>query len=91
MLQVKRFSRWGGGLGVVYKYALDHPENVHALINLDGALDAVEFRLPSVINNWTESQAQEQFETDMKGRFQSFYIINGLGVPFGLVPFFLSK
>ncbi|TRY61459.1 hypothetical protein TCAL_03167 [Tigriopus californicus] len=85
------FVGWGGGLNVIYQYALDHPENVHSLINLDGALEGVEFRLPAIINNLTETQAQEQFEADMRGRFQTFSLINGLGIPFGLVQFFISK
>lgn len=77
---------WGGGAPVVYEYALGHAENVDSIVVIEAALDGVEWRIPATIGNWTEQEYWDYVNNDLANRFQIFDIINGLGIPFGLVP-----
>lgn len=74
-----------------YKYALEHPENVDSIAVIETALAGVEWRLPAQVGNWTEEEYWEYVQNDLDGRFKIFSIINGLGIPFGLIPPFYPE
>jgi pimeloyl-ACP methyl ester carboxylesterase len=85
------FVGWGGGGPTVYKYAIQHPEMVSSLTFLDVYPPRVEWLTPKILKNWTEDQYNSYVKSDLAGRNSLFGIINGLGVPWGLMPIFVPK
>ena len=84
------FVPWGGGASIVYNYAIAHPEMVNALVFLDVYPENVEFLVPKIFYGWNETYYQEYMKNDINGRWGTFSLINGLGLPWGLVTFFLG-
>ncbi len=75
----------------MYHYAMNRPDRVHGLVVLDSALAGVEWRIPAMLGNWTQEEYDEYVEQDLDSRIAIFRIINGLGIPFGLVGPFLGE
>lgn len=74
---------------MAYEYALEHPEMVHSIVMMDTAKPGVEWDVPARIYNWTTEQATAYKNADLQGRNLIFNIINGIGVPFGLMGIFI--
>jgi hypothetical protein len=85
------FVGWGGGGPTVYKYAIQHPEMVSSLTFLDVYPSRVEWITPKILKNWTEDQYNSYVKSDLAGRYSTFGIINGIGVPWGLMSIFVPK
>lgn len=83
------FVGWGGGGSIVYKYALTHPEMVYSITFLDVSPNLVEFIIPKILKNLTDSEYKNYFDNEIAGRYSLFRIINGLGVPWGLMSLFV--
>jgi pimeloyl-ACP methyl ester carboxylesterase len=79
------FVGWGGGGQIIYEYAAKHPEMVHSLVMLDVASDRVEWTIPSILNNFTDAQYNAYMNADLQSRYVLYSLINGLGVPWGLM------
>jgi pimeloyl-ACP methyl ester carboxylesterase len=85
------FVGWGGGGATVFNYAAQHPEMVYSITFLDVSPPRVEWLTPKVLKNWTQEEYDKNVSNDMSGRYTIFGIINGLGVPWGLMSIFVSK
>lgn len=79
---------WGAGGPTVYRYALEHPEMVHSLTFLDVYPANVEWLTPKILKNWTDDQYNSKIKSDLSERRRLFGIINGLGVPWGIMSIF---
>ena len=79
------FVGWGGGGEIIYEYASKYPQKVKDLTFLDTAPNNIEFEIPRILKNWTQNQYDEYKSRQLSSRFQLFRIINGLGVPWGLM------
>lgn len=73
----------------MYNYALQHPELVKSLVFLDVYPDLVEFNVKRDLLNWTNQQYQQDMNLELAGRRNLINIINGLGVPWGIMPLFV--
>ena len=58
------FVAWGGGGQIVYEYASQHPEMIRSLIFLDVYPNNIEFKVPFILKNWTQTQ-YEQYKQDL--------------------------
>ena len=83
------FVGWGGGGPTIYRYALQHPEMVYSLTFLDVYPARFEWITPKVLKNWTDDQYNSNVQSDLSSRSSLFKIINGLGVPWGLMSIFV--
>ena len=83
------FIGWGDGSGTIYKYALKYPEMVKALVFLDGSLEG-EFTSKKIVRGWNESYYLSYRTQELESRYGLFRIINGLGVPLGLMSIFIG-
>jgi len=83
------FVGWGGGGETIYEYTLKHPEMVKSLVFLDVAATGVEFELKKKIRNWNETYYNSYRKQDLDGRVGLFRLINGLGVPWGIMSSFM--
>ena len=83
----------GHGLGgqTVFNYALQHPEMVSSITFLDVSPKRVELIIQKILKNWTNTEYEEEEKSDLANRYGLLGIINGLGVPLGLMPFFFPK
>ncbi len=81
---------WGGGGQVIYDYAMGHPEQVHSLLMLDVAPVGIEWRIPAKIFNWTYEEYWFYVQEDLNSRKLMISMIDGFGVPFGIVEPFLG-
>ena len=89
----KRFTpslSWGGGGRPFYYHALEHPDDVDSVVFLDVATDNIEFDVEQEINGWSDEQMLEEREKTLKGRMGLFDVINGIGVPFGIMGIFVG-
>ncbi|KAL9655690.1 hypothetical protein ABK040_004923 [Willaertia magna] len=85
------FVGWGGGGQIIYKYALQHPEMVYSLTFLDVYPDNIEFISERDLKNLTQLEYENFFNTEMARRQTLLRIINGIGVPWGLMPIFVPS
>ncbi|KAL9652485.1 hypothetical protein ABK040_000057 [Willaertia magna] len=85
------FVGWGGGGQIIYKYALLHPEMVYSLTFLDVYPDNIEFISERDLKNLTQPEYENFYNREMAGRQALLRIINGLGVPWGLMPIFVPS
>ena len=83
------FVASGGGGRPVYQYALEHPEMISSITFLDVFPENVEWLTPKVLKNWTDDEYNAYKKLDLEGRYSLFRLINGLGVPWGLMPLFV--
>lgn len=83
------FVGWGGGGAIIYEYAVAHPEMVRALVFLDVAPFQAEWKVPQMLKNWTQGEFDETVERDLASRAALLNVINGLGVPLGLMGLFM--
>jgi pimeloyl-ACP methyl ester carboxylesterase len=79
---------WGGGGSLIYHYAYQHPDMVKSLTFLDVAPNDIEFKIPALLKNWTQSQLDEYKRQELASRLSLVKVINGLGVPLGLMSLF---
>ena len=79
---------WGGGGPLIYHYAYEHPEMVKSLTFLDAYPANIEFKVPFILKNWTQSQLEDYKNKEFASRQSLIKIINGLGVPWGLMSIF---
>jgi pimeloyl-ACP methyl ester carboxylesterase len=79
------FVGWGGGGEIIYEYASKYPQKVTALTFLDSTPNGIEFDIPRILKNWSQSQYDEYKSSEIGSRFRLFSLINGLGVPWGLM------
>ena len=70
---------------IIYEYAAKYPYKVKSLTFLDVAPNNIEFYVPFVLNNWSQSQLDGYKKSELNKRNQLFGLINGLGVPWGLM------
>jgi len=82
------FVGWGAGGSFLYEYASNHPEMFKSLTFLDVSPVNIEFKIKGELNNWTDSQTESYKKSELAGRMSLFGIINGLGVPWGLMSIF---
>jgi len=80
---------WGGGGALIYHYAYQHPDMVKSLTFLDVAPNDIEFKIPALLRNWTQSQLDEYKRKELASRLSLAQVINGVGVPWGLMSLFL--
>lgn len=83
------FVAWGGGGLQVYEYASQSPDMVHSMTFLDVAPARIEWTTQAVLKNLTAKQLDQLIAQDMRGRFTLVYLINSIGVPLGLLRYFL--
>jgi pimeloyl-ACP methyl ester carboxylesterase len=79
---------WGGGGLLIYHYAYEHPDMVKSLTFLDVAPANIEFKIPAELKNWTQAQVDDYKNKEFASRDALIKIINGLGVPWGLMSIF---
>lgn len=79
------FVGWGGGGGLIYEYASNYPEKFNSITFIDVAPGDVEIRIRKKIKNWSDSEAEDYKKSLYSSRRATFGVINGLGVPFGLM------
>ncbi|KAG2388515.1 hypothetical protein C9374_000679 [Naegleria lovaniensis] len=82
---------WGGGGHLIYKFAHKHPELVKSLTFLDVFPPGIEFTSIRDLKNLTQSQYEQYKSIDKQGRKTLLGIINGLGVPWGLMSIFVME
>jgi len=82
------FVGWGGGGPFLYEYTSKHPEMVKSLTFLDVSPVNIEFKIKAELNNWTDSQTESYKQGEFAKRMSLFGLINGLGVPWGLMAIF---
>ena len=82
---------WGGGDGQTYEFALKNPTKTAAFIALDTAIEGVEFRLHQQIEGLDDAETEEYFNQQIAGRLSFTNMINGLAVPWGLMPLFITR
>jgi pimeloyl-ACP methyl ester carboxylesterase len=85
------FIGHGTGGSIVFNYALQHPEMVSSITFLDVSPGYSELMTQKILKNWTNTEYEEEVKSDLSNRYGLFGIINGLGVPLGLMPFFFPK
>lgn len=79
------FVGWGGGGEIIYEYASKYPQKVKDITLLDASPNNIEFDIPRILKNWTQSQYDDYKSSQIASRFRLFGLINGLGVPWGLM------
>lgn len=62
---------------------------VHSLTFLDVAPNGIEWTIPKILKNFTQTQYNNYVDKDIDSRMSLFGIINGLGVPWGIMTFFV--
>ena len=86
---------WGGGGSIVYDYLSSFYQNVSnksvSLTLVDAYPTGIEWTVPFVIKNWSNKQLINYVSNDMDTRFKQTYLINALGVPLGLMKFFIHS
>ena len=85
------FVGFGAGGETVYNYALEHPEMVSSITFVDVSPALVEWTTQKLLKNLTNDQYDQEVSSDLANRYGLFGIINGLGVPCGLMPLFFPK
>jgi hypothetical protein len=82
------FVAWGSGGPFLYEYASKHPEMFKSLTFLDVSPVDIEFKIKAELNNWTDSQTESYKQGEFAKRKSLFGLINGIGVPWGLMSIF---
>ncbi|CAF0715670.1 unnamed protein product [Brachionus calyciflorus] len=80
---------WGGGGSLIYEYASRRPENVRSLTFLDSGVFDMEFKIIKKLKNWSDSELEKYKKSEYFSRKSLFSLINGIGVPFGLMSSFI--
>jgi pimeloyl-ACP methyl ester carboxylesterase len=80
---------WGGGAMFIYEYASKHPQMVHSLVYLDASPPGIEWNSTAFARNLSASALEHFKRVDLVQRYITVFLINGLGVPFGLMPLFV--
>jgi pimeloyl-ACP methyl ester carboxylesterase len=83
------FVGWGGGGELIYEFTFKYPNMVKSLVFLDVYPNGIEFKVPFILNNWTHNQLEEYKLNELNRRNQLFNLINGIGVPWGLMNYFI--